>query len=732
MRLNVSLFVLFFMMAIHTDGQTKIGELYYEFSGDEAWVCKPQNAGEDGWYTNEKCIIPESVVYQNSSFRVTRIENLAFRKCTKIRSVLIPNTVTYIGERAFAYCNLIQSIVIPSSVKEFGDFGGSYSPFYKCDLLRTIIYAGEEPPKKWVATSNTFVTDIESYTSPSFKIGDPTITEMIKFSNNNCTYSGKSPIITWVNNIDGYTVTLTMPSLKIDVGNYKEVVPTSFTKDGESFTANVVLRYSINTAHLTAKAENASREYGENNPVFEISYSGFVNGENESSFSVKPSAKTTATKSSSVGEYPITISKGKSNNYEVEYEPGVLTVNKAPLSAAVRDTSKIYGSYNPSFKLNFSGLKNSESQPVWMTAPTFETDATKYSKAGKYVVKAVNGDAKNYDVTFLEGLLTINKAQLKIVAENKSRLYFEKDSDFTCQYSGFVNNESASVLKSLPQITTTATINSKAGKYPINVFGADADNYDITYISGILEITKRTLNASTGKYTRAFNEDNPTFEIKYDGFVNGEDQGVLISEPTASTSATKNSNTGSYPIVVSGGVADNYEFKYKYGRLVIEKAYQNLLWNQDLSNIMQYDQIELGAFSSSDLPIKYTLSNDTVASVNYIGTKAYLDCFHYGKVVLSAQQEGNVNYWPTTKIYKEVNVSIATGIGSVTNVNKEYGDISFKNGRIVAKGLKKGAVLKITNLSGVTIYSGGDCDLKVPKGVYIVRLGIKEFKIVVK
>ena len=50
----------------------------------------------------------------------------------------------------------------------------------------------------------------------------------------------------------------------------------------ESFTANVVYRYTIKPAKLTAKVNNVSREYGEENPQFSISYSGFISGENES------------------------------------------------------------------------------------------------------------------------------------------------------------------------------------------------------------------------------------------------------------------------------------------------------------------------------------------------------------------------------------------------------------------------------------------------------------------
>ena len=82
-------------------------------------------------------------------------------------------------------------------------------------------------------------------------------------------------------------------------------------------------------------------------PVYEAEYSGFVNGENEDVITTKPTVITTATKTSNVGDYALTASGGVASNYELVYEPGVLTITKAPLSAKVNDATKVYGSSNP-------------------------------------------------------------------------------------------------------------------------------------------------------------------------------------------------------------------------------------------------------------------------------------------------------------------------------------------------------------------------------------------------
>ena len=60
--------------------------------------------------------------------------------------------------------------------------------------------------------------------------------------------------------------------------------------------------------------------------------------------------------------------------------------------------------------------------------------------------------------------------------------------------------------------------------------------------------------------------------IDYKGFKNGETKLALTQEPIASTTARKNSRPGTYPIMVSGGIAYNYEIACVDGTLTILPA----------------------------------------------------------------------------------------------------------------------------------------------------------------
>ena len=221
-----------------------------------------------------------------------------------------------------------------------------------------------------------------------------------------------------------------------------------------------------------------------------------------------------------------------------------------------------------------------------------------------------------------------------------------------------------------PQIKTSATKESNVGVYVIEVGNAESKNYSLTYEKGQLTINKRQLNVSTKDYTRLYGEENPEFELFYTGFVNNETEATLISKPKASTEADSGTDVGIYDITISGGVAENYDFAYTGGKLTIEQAYQTLSWEQDLSELKQYDQIELTAQASSGLPVTYTIEGDPICSIVKIGSKQYLDCSGEGETVIVAIQEGDKNYYQSTKIYKTVKISSSSGI-MMTNISED-------------------------------------------------------------
>ncbi len=109
---------------------------------------------------------------------------------------------------------------------------------------------------------------------------------------------------------------------------------------------------------------------------------------------------------------------------------------------------------------------------------------------GTYPITVSGGTDNNYSLTYNAGTLTVNKSTLTATAENKSRTYGETNPVLTIAYAGFKNSETASVIDTPPTITTTATVLSNVGTYPITVTGGTDNNYLLTYSNGTLTITQ--------------------------------------------------------------------------------------------------------------------------------------------------------------------------------------------------------------------------------------------------
>ena len=80
-------------------------------------------------------VIPSSVEYNSATYSVTSIEEAAFRGCTGLTSVTIPNSVTSIGIYAFDGCTGLTSVTIPNSVTSIG-----YWAFRGCTGLTSPVY----------------------------------------------------------------------------------------------------------------------------------------------------------------------------------------------------------------------------------------------------------------------------------------------------------------------------------------------------------------------------------------------------------------------------------------------------------------------------------------------------------------------------------------------------------------------------------------------------------------
>jgi len=203
----------------------------------------------------------------------------------------------------------------------------------------------------------------------------------------------------------------------------------------------------------------------------------------------EPIPGTEASTTTNVGTADITLAGGSDDNYSISLNNGTLTINKAALTATADDKSRAYGDANPAFSISYTGFKNGEDASVIDTEPTASTTATSTTGVGTVDITLTGGTDNNYDISTLNnGTLTITKATLTAIADDKSKNEGESNPTLTISYSGFVNGEGESVIDTPPSISTIVDEDTQTGSYPIILSGGTDDNYGFSLINGVFTV----------------------------------------------------------------------------------------------------------------------------------------------------------------------------------------------------------------------------------------------------
>lgn len=394
---------------------------------------------------------------------------------------------------------------------------------------------------------------------------------------------------------------------------------------------------SITPRQITLTASEQSRHYGDSLVLDETAFSvkdleggALPNGETIDAVSLASANNADVTTDLNVGTYvddlSITGQTGSNgfvaSNYDIEYVNGDFVVNARPITVTALEQSKIYGEVevldptviSVSDKDGDSVLPHGEE--ILSAVLTFalgtdlglSTTASVGTTVDAILPTAVNGgsgfDVLNYAITFVNGDYRIDPRPITVLASQQSKQYGETLELDGTRFNVFDTLTTTSTLPngelidevsltSLGGIDASTTANAQIYADDISISGiAESSNgfaesnYDITYVTGALQVTPREVTLIANEQSRLYgdllNLDETAFTVQdLDGgaLPNGEtiDSVALSSASNLDTNTTANVGGYTDDLVISdqsgsnGFLASNYSFTYVAGDMRINK-----------------------------------------------------------------------------------------------------------------------------------------------------------------
>lgn len=296
-----------------------------------------------------------------------------------------------------------------------------------------------------------------------------------------------------------------------NAGNYTAIAEIT----GENYeTLTLTKNFTIEKAILTVKAQNASRAYGDANPIFNLIYDGFKNGENESVFLYEPTATVEANSSSAVGEYNITVSGGYAENYKFAYDnTGVLEITGATGSGIyIMGSNTLYVNDKAALSAFYG---NTKINAAWESSDTdiaeVDGNGTVTAKSAGTATITATADS-NYGNAAATFDITVKKSGITLVPTELVKTYNGERQEISFSpVSGFTPEIGENVIVDYV-LTTDPTVTEpiKAGTYSVTYTISDK-----SFAGGgttTMYIAKANITVVPKNITKVYG-DEPKFEL---------------------------------------------------------------------------------------------------------------------------------------------------------------------------------------------------------------------------
>ena len=305
--------------------------------------------------------------------------------------------------------------------------------------------------------------------------------------------------------------------------------------------------------------------------------------------------------------------KADADHSDTEVQTIEVTIAAAALTITAENKETTYGQDAPAFTVAYSDFAGTEDESVLGGELAFDCEYAAGSDVNTFDITPKGLTSGNYDITFVAGTLTVNKAALTVTAKSQTIAYGDEVPEYDVEFDGFVLEQDKSVLGGELAFNCDYAQGSTAADYDITPEGLTSGNYEITFQKGTLTVTNAKLTVKADDKLIDFGAEAPAYTATVEGWKLTDDNSKLSKEVEFTCEYAQGDNAGSYTIApVEDVTATNYDIEFVTGTLTVSKIAAEVVAPTAVAELaytgVAQTLIEAGSATGGE--IQYALADD--------------------------------------------------------------------------------------------------------------------------
>ena len=183
------------------------------------------------------------------------------------------------------------------------------------------------------------------------------------------------------------------------------------------------------------------------------------------------------------------------------------------------------------------------------------------------------------------------------------------------------------------------------------------NNYDLTYVSNSLSITRKSATVSAVANTKVYGSPDPSLATTDSGFLAAD---VGVGKITFSASRAPGESVAGSPYTITASASDgatalltNYAVTYNPANFTITQANQTISFTAPAASTYGDADSALGATATSGLTVGYASTTTSVCTI--VGGKLHVVAA--GTCTITASQPGDSNYFAAANVVRTFSIA---------------------------------------------------------------------------